>query len=175
MAARVQINNLWRVRINDFPDHDQVCGANPDRYLFLPLPFFLGPVTESGNHSFSTGSSFFFWPVMLRSSLSSIILVGSVFTPAFGEVSLLGGLGVASSSLEFLEAASISSALTCSPRCILAAISGVTRMRRTFVWKPGAPFPIPCIRNLRARYQLRIQYADNMSIGGILDWTRKYR
>jgi len=29
-------------------------------------------------------------------------------------------------------------ALTCSPCCILAATSGVTRIRQTFVWKPGA-------------------------------------
>jgi hypothetical protein len=48
------------------------------------------------------------------------------------------GVWSASRSSAARAASSISAALTSSPLRMRAAISGVTRTFRTFVWKPGA-------------------------------------
>lgn len=134
--------------------------AEDSHYRFLPLGLFFAAVMVSGSHSF-TGSSLF--------SITGCTL---------------GGVGSSSSRSACADARAISSGLTSSPRRIRAAISGVTRMRRTFVWNPGAseaqrricmrydrllpPLPIPYSLSFLARYHLRTRYAERRRTGGIL-------
>lgn len=107
---------------------------------------------DSGNHSFALELSSSFLPLLpfselmrCRSSLSSITPLGSPPGKGFEESEVSAVLlllefdaSSASRSSAAREAASISVGLTSSPLRMRAAISGVTRTFRTFVWKPGA-------------------------------------
>ena len=110
---------------------------------------------DSGNHSFALELSSAFLPLLpfsewlrWRSSLSSITPLGSPPGKGLEEGGVLAILLLlefdasnASRSSAAREAAWISAGLTSSPLRIRAAISGVTRTLRTFVWKPGAKSP----------------------------------
>lgn len=86
------------------------------RHFRLLFPCFLGLERDSGNHSF-TGSGG-----------GDLVFVGAAVD---------GGPFFSSRSVRAIDSA-ISSGLTSSPLCIRAAMSGVTRTRRTPVWNPGA-------------------------------------
>lgn len=132
-------------------------------YLRLPFPRFFGVIIDWGSHSL-TGST----DEVVCASVLGEELTALVTFPASA----------------FAEAAAISSGLTSSPLLMRAAISGVTRIRRTLVWKPGAerlfstrteemrahvpPFPIPWSLSRRARYHFRVKYAERKMTGGIL-------
>lgn len=157
------------------------------RVYLRPFLLLLGFVMDSGNHSFTVEVSSSFLPLLsfsewmrCRSSLSSITPLGSPPGKGFEEGEVLAAVLLllefdasnAARSSAAREAASISAGSTSSPLRMRAAISGVTRTFRTFVWKPGAesrfghptvkwklsdspPFPIPYSLRRFARYHLR--------------------
>jgi hypothetical protein len=98
---------------------------NTDSYPRLAFPLFFGFVMDSGNHSFAL-------------SLSDSVRFSTLSTRG-GRSKILERLSWSRCIVSARAAASaISSGLTSSPFRIRAAMSGVMRIRLTFVWKPGA-------------------------------------